>query len=99
MTHQAPLIPTRHGPDIWRRYRLPGSRAINHASWEDARVQGHHVGTCRHTAPSGSGKACGGCLRPGRPYTVGGRHMYPTTCGTCGHEAAAGGPTVKRSRR
>ncbi|MEV4197033.1 hypothetical protein [Micromonospora globbae] len=96
MTHQAALIPSRHGPDIWRRFRLPGSGAVNAAPWEDARAQGHPVGTCRHTV---NGKACGGYLTPGKPYEVGRRQFFPTSCASCGNEAAAAGPAPARKRK
>ncbi|MEU8264457.1 hypothetical protein AB0C02_28025 [Micromonospora sp. NPDC048999] len=96
MTQQAPLIPTRHGPDIWRRFRLTGSHHINAAAWEDARAQRHPVGTCRNLT---SDKACGGNLDPGQPYDVGRRQFFPTRCGTCGHETAAPGPAPRKKGR
>lgn len=98
MTHQAPLIPTRHAPDIWRRFRMPNSHAINSAPWEDARARHQPVGTCRNLP---AGKQCGGYLYPGQPYPVGRRDFYPTVCATCGNETAAPGPapTRKRGRR
>jgi hypothetical protein len=95
VTHQAPLIPTRHAPDIWRKFRLDGGR-INAAPWEDARARGEPVGTCR--APAGD-KACGGYLTPEKPYQSGPIHWYPTRCGTCGNEAAARGPAPRKKGR
>ncbi|MFI2663714.1 hypothetical protein [Micromonospora carbonacea] len=96
MTHQAPLIPRTDGPDIWRRFRLDGSHRINAAPWEDARARGEPVGTCRNPT---AGKACGGYLKPGKPYRVDRIDWYPTTCGTCGNEAAARGPSPPRRRK
>lgn len=95
MTHQAPLIAVRHGPDIWRKFRLPGSHHVNAAPWEDARTQGHPVGTCHNLVTD---KACGGYLDPGKPYEVGGRQFFPTRCATCGNEAAAPGPAPARKK-
>ncbi|WP_431976160.1 hypothetical protein [Micromonospora haikouensis] len=97
MTHQAPLIPTHHGPDIWRRFRLTGSRRINAAPWMDALSRGEHVGTCR--TPTATGKACGGNLKPGKPYRAGPIDWYPTVCDACGSETAARGPAPARRRR
>lgn len=95
MTHQQPLIPTRHAPDIWRKFRLPSSRAINAAPWEDARAQGHPVGTCRNQTGQ---KTCGGNLQPGKPYDVGRRQFFPTKCAVCGNETAAPGPAPPRRK-
>lgn len=96
MTHQAPLIPSRHTPDIWKKYRLPSSRFVNEAAWEDARRQKRAVGTCHATAPTG--KQCGGDIEPGQPYAAGARRMFPAVCATCGHETAAPGPAPARKR-
>jgi hypothetical protein len=96
MTHQAPLIPTRHAPDIWRRYRLPSSRAINEAAWEDARARGAPVGTCRAGPPGGP--TCGGYIEPGEPYGDH-RRMFPGRCATCRHETAAPGPAPAPARK
>ncbi|MFI1195503.1 hypothetical protein ACH4T9_19910 [Micromonospora sp. NPDC020750] len=96
MTHQAPLIARLDGPDIWRRFRLAGSHRINAAPWMDALSRREHVGTCR--TPTGSGKACGGNLKPGKPYRVDRVDWYPTVCATCGNEAAARGPAPARRR-
>ncbi|MEU6387680.1 hypothetical protein ABZ847_29455 [Streptomyces bauhiniae] len=98
MTHQAPLIPTTTGPDLWRKFRLDHSHHVNAAPWLDAIARNAPVGTCRRPAPSG--KACGGYLKPaGQPHRAGPIDWYPIRCDTCRHESAARGPAPRKRRR
>lgn len=90
MTQQQPLvhIPGRGG--IWRRFLLPGTRAINAAPWLDAIARHEPVGTC---------PGCAGHLFPaGHPNRIGGRDSYPVECATCHAQSAALGPAQRKKR-
>lgn len=85
---QSPLIhhPDGAGTGIWKRFWLTGRTGINSAPWLDAVATSQFVGTC---------KACGGCLKPSKPYRSGLKDWYPARCITCHTETAAAGPRPK----